>query len=199
MAKLTLDDIADVRAYERERDAFRAHIIELKQRRRVHVGPLVTLVFENRDTVRFQVQEMARVEKIVSDEGIQAELDVYNELIAEAGQLSATLFIELTDEEQLRTWLPKLVGIEEAVSLILGAGDAAESVLCVPEAAHAAQLTREEVTASVHYIRFELDQAQVDRVAAGEPVALAVSLPAYEHRAELGAPTIAELVVDLAG
>ena len=79
--KLTLDDIADLRAYERERDRFRAHIIELKKRRRVPVGPFVTFLFENRETIRFQIQEMARVEKIITDEGIQHELDVYNPLI----------------------------------------------------------------------------------------------------------------------
>ena len=84
----------------------------LKQRRRVGVGPHVTLVFENRDTMRFQVQEMARVERIFTDQGIQEELDVYNPLIPEPGQLCATLFLELTTEEQMREWLPKLVGIE---------------------------------------------------------------------------------------
>ncbi|HEX7096666.1 MAG TPA: DUF3501 family protein, partial [Acidimicrobiales bacterium] len=72
--KLTLDDIADFRAYERERKAFRQHVIELKQRRRVPVGPFITFVFENRDTIRFQIQEMARVEKLYSDEAILHEL-----------------------------------------------------------------------------------------------------------------------------
>src|SRR5215213_7045028 len=119
-APLTLDDIADARAYERERDAFRAHIIDLKKRRRVGVGPFVTLLFENRDTIRFQIQEMARAEKIITDEGIQTELDIYNPLIPQAGQVSATLFIELTDKDQLLEWLPKLVGIETEVELRLG-------------------------------------------------------------------------------
>ena len=85
MTKLTLEDIADLRAYEREREDFRARIIELKTRRRVHVGPILTFVFENRDTIRFQIQEMARAEKIISDEGIEAELRAYNPLIPEAG------------------------------------------------------------------------------------------------------------------
>jgi len=93
---LTLDDIADLRAYERDRDAYRRQVIELKQRRRVAVGPIVSLVFENRETMRSQIQEMARAEKMVSDEQIQKELDVYNALIPEPGELSATLFIELT-------------------------------------------------------------------------------------------------------
>ena len=150
--KLTLDDIADLRAYERERDAFRDRIIALKRVRRVPVGPIVTLVFENRDTVRFQVQEMARAEKLITDEQIRTELDVYNPLIPEPGQLSATLFVELTSDEQLREWLPKLVGIERAVELRIGS----RVVGCVPEEQHAQQLTREEITASVHYVRFEL-------------------------------------------
>ena len=85
--KLTLDDISDQRAYERERVDFRTHVIALKKCRRVHVGPIVTLVFENRDTIRFQIQEMARVEKLITDEAIQGELDTYNTLIPEAGQL----------------------------------------------------------------------------------------------------------------
>ena len=81
MRKLTVDDIADLRAYERERGSFRSRVIEMKRRRRIHVGTVVTLMFENRDTVRLQIQEMARVEKILSDEGIQTELDIYNPLI----------------------------------------------------------------------------------------------------------------------
>src|SRR3954453_12803271 len=104
--KLTLDDITDLRAYERERAEFRADIIELKKRRRVGVGPFVTLVFENRDTVRFQVQEMARAERIADDDAIQAELDVYNPLIPQPGELVATMFIELTSKDELQEWLP---------------------------------------------------------------------------------------------
>ncbi len=121
--KLTLDDISDLRAYEREREAFRAHVIALKKRRRVSVGPFVTVVFENRDTIRFQIQEMARVEKLISDEAIEGELRAYNPLIPEPGELACTLFIELTSEVALREWLPRLVGIERSVELRIGTGD----------------------------------------------------------------------------
>src|SRR3954470_288436 len=107
MTKLAIDDIADLRAYERERADFRREVIVLKKRRRVGVGPVVTLLFENRDTIRFQIQEMARAEKIATDEGIQVELDVYNPLIPEPGTLAATMFIELTSDADLREWLPK--------------------------------------------------------------------------------------------
>src|SRR5436309_2993222 len=136
VTKLTMDDIVDLRAYEREREDFRSRIIELKKRRRVPVGPIVTLVFENRDTIRFQIQEMARAERMLRDEQIQGELDAYNPLIPGAGQLSATLFIELTSKDDLMEWLPKLVGIERAIRLVIGEGEAAEVVRSVPEAAH---------------------------------------------------------------
>ncbi len=85
--KLTLADIADVRAYERERDEFRASVMETKRRRRLSFGTIITLMFENRDTMRLQIQEMARVEKLVTDEEIQVELDTYNPMIPEPGQL----------------------------------------------------------------------------------------------------------------
>jgi hypothetical protein len=174
-------------------------VVELKRRRRVAVGPIVTFVFENRDTIRFQVQEMARIEKMTRDEQIEAELAVYNPLIPEPGELSATLFVELTDEASLREWLPKLVGIERAVRLELGApgpGEGPEVVPAVPEAAHADQLTRQDVTSSVHYVRFLLGEGQVERFAAG-PVALAVDHPAYRWRVTLPDEVRAELARDL--
>jgi hypothetical protein len=198
VGKLTLADIADLRAYEREREAFRAHVVALKRRRRVAVGPILTFVFENRDTVRFQVQEMARAERMLSDEQIAAELDAYNPLIPGPGELSATLFVELTSKADLVAWLPKLVGVERAGRLLLGEGEGAEVVAAVPEEAHAAQLTRDDVTASVHYVRFELTEAQVARFAAG-PVRLAVDHPAYAHEAVLGEETRASLLEDLRG
>ena len=194
--KLTLDDIADLRAYEREREEFRAHIIALKKRRRVQVGPLVTLVFENRDTIRFQIQEMARVEKLISDEAIEGELRAYNPLIPEPGSLSATLFIELTSEPALREWLPKLVGIEQAVELRIGAGADEVVVRCAPDPDHEKQLTRDEITASVHYVHWDLSPAQIEQFVTA-PVRLAVNHPDYAHETTLSAETHAELVADL--
>lgn len=193
---LRLEDIEDLRAYERHRQEFRASVIALKRLRRVAVGPLVTFVFENRDTVRFQIQEMARVERMSTDEQIQGELDVYNPLIPEPGELSATLFVELTDEQALREWLPKLVGIERAAELRIGAPEDLDVVRSTPEAAHAEQLTREDVTSSVHYVRFSLSPAQIERFANG-PVALAVSLPAYEEKTVLDDGVCRELLGDL--
>jgi hypothetical protein len=194
MTKLTLSDIADLRAYERERESFRTHVIALKKRRRVAVGPFVTVLFENRDTIRFQIQEMARVERILSDDGIQTELDIYNPLIPEPGTLCATLFVELTSEDELREWLPKLVGIERSVELRLGNGTV---VHAAPEAQHDKQLTRETITASVHYLTFE---ATAEQVAAFEGGArLAIEHANYSYAVELPEATVAELSTDLRG
>jgi hypothetical protein len=190
---LGLGDIADMRAYERERDEFRRSIIELKQRRRVGVGDIVSLVFENRDTIRFQIQEMARAEKLLTDEAIQVELDVYNPLIPEPGTLSATLFIELTTKGDLEHWLPRLVGIERAVHIDLADGSTVQAAV---DPDHAEQLTRDDITAAVHYVRFEFSPAQVVSFASG-PVNLGVNHPNYAHSVPLSALTVTELRRDL--
>jgi hypothetical protein len=191
--KLTLADIADVRAYERERDEFRPHVIELKRRRRVHLGTIVTFLFENRDTIRFQIQEMARVEKLTTDAEIQGELDIYNPMVPEPGQLCTTMFLELTSDDQVREWLPKLADVERSVVLRLSNGDEVRAVI---DEQHEQGLTREAVTAAVHYLRFELTPEQVGAVADG-PVLLAIDHPAYLEQVELSDVTRAELLADL--
>jgi hypothetical protein len=191
--KLTLDDIVDARAYERERESFRDHVIALKALRRIGVGQYVTVVFENRDTVRFQIQEMARVERIYTDEGIQTELDIYNALIPEPGQLCVTLFIELTTEALLREWLPKFVGIER--SLVVRLADGRE-VRAKVEQAHAEQLTRDDITSTVHYLRFEFTADEIAAFKTGGAT-LAVDHPAYHEETPLSAETMAELTTDL--
>lgn len=175
---LTLDDIVDLRAYERERDSLRKAVITEKKVRRVTVEPVVTLTFESRTTVRFQVQEMARAEQLTTDERVQHELDVYNRLLPAPGELSATLFLELTSEEQLRDWLPKLVGVERAAVLVIGEGAAMHAVRSVPEGDHEEQLTRDDVTSAVHYVRFPFTPAEVTAFAAG-PVTLMINHPGY--------------------
>jgi Protein of unknown function (DUF3501) len=196
VAKLTLDDISDLGAYEREREAFRRQIIDIKRVRRVPVGSFVTLVFENRDTVRFQIQELARAERMLTDAAIQTELDIYNRLVPDANQLSATLFIELTRRDEVTKWLPRLVGIERAVGLRIGGGTDALVVRGVPENDHAAQLTRDDVTSSVHYVRFDLDDAQVDRFET-EAATVFLDHPSYGAETALRGATKAALLSDL--
>jgi hypothetical protein len=164
----------------------------------VHVGPVVTLLFENRDTVRFQIQEMARAERMLTDEAIQVELDIYNPLLPDGGRLAATLFIELTSEDEMHDWLPKLVGIERSVELRIGEGASAIVVRSTPEEAHAEQLTREETTASVHYVFFDLPPEAVAALG-DQPVTLAVDHPAYQEATPLSRETIASLAADLPG
>jgi hypothetical protein len=198
---LTLDDIVDQRAYERERDEFRARVIAVKKLRRISVGPVVTLTFESRLTMRFQVQEMARAEKMITDEQIQHELDVYNRLLPGNGELSATLFLELTTEEQLRTWLPRLVGIESACELRIGGGDEQSVISSAPDEVHQSNLTREETTSAVHYVRFHFTPEQVTAFGS-QPVSLVVNHPEYPDGlpgVPLTEATRAELAADLAG
>ena len=190
---LTLADIADLREYEREREAFRDRVIELKKRRRIGVGPHVTFLFENRDTIRFQIQEMARVEKLITDDAIEAELRAYNPLIPEPGTLSATMFIELTSEELLREWLPKLVGIERSVAVQLCDGT---ELLNTLDPAHEAQLTRADITASVHYLRWEFDPTQVETFRTG-PAKLVIRHPNYPYESELSELNLEEMRCDL--
>src|SRR4051812_42913234 len=137
---------------------------------------------------------MARAEKILSDEAIQAELDIYNPLIPESGSLAATMFIELTSKDELMEWLPKLVGIERAVELHIGD----DVVPARVDAEHAKQLTRETITASVHYVHFDLTDEQVARFSS-QPVAVAIAHANYAYRTELGDSTKQSLGIDLAG
>jgi hypothetical protein len=195
MAKLTLADIVDVRAYEREREAFRREVIDLKRARRIGLGPLLTVVFENKMTMRFQIQEMARAEKLVTDEAIENELATYNPLIPAPGELSLTMFIELTSDEELREWLPKLVGIERSVGLRIGAGADARELDAALDAAHASQLTREEITASVHYMKIALDPDAQARFST-ETATLFCDHEAYRHATVLSEETKASLVAD---
>lgn len=191
--KLSLSDIADVRAYERERPEFKSRIMDMKQRRRLALGPFVSVIFENRDTVRYQIQEMARVERLSTDEEIQAEIDTYNPMIPDAGQLCATLFIELTSEEQMREWLSKLVGIEGSLVFRLAGG---REVRSITEAQHAGQLTRDYVTAAVHYVQFAFTPDDIAALAEGGAL-LTCDHPAYREVISLTLDNEIELLTDL--
>jgi Protein of unknown function (DUF3501) len=191
MRKLAVDDILDLREYERVRADVRREIIELKKRRRIGLGEFVSVVFENTETMRFQVQEMARAEKMLRAEQIAHEVATYNSLIPNRHELSCTLFIELDDEWKLREWLPRLVGIHDALVFRLPGG--AEVRAVDPDAE---RLTRSDITAAVHFLRFTLSPAEVAAFVAG-PVVLALDHPEYLRATELSASEHAELVADL--
>jgi hypothetical protein len=191
--KLTVDDIVDLRAYERERAELRRRIIDLKRVRRVALGPILTILFENTETMRWQVQELARAERMLRDQQIAHEVETYNDLIPEAGELSGTLFLELTSDEQLREWLPRLVGIEFHVAFELPDGSL---VYGKPSDEDEERLTRDDTTAAVHYLRFAFSPEQVVVFEKG-PVHLVVDHPEYSHRTLLEAEQHASLVADL--
>jgi Protein of unknown function (DUF3501) len=191
MRKLTFDDIKDLREYERERDEFRRRIIDVKKRRRVQLGDLLTITFENTETMRFQVQEMARIERMLTDDQIRQEVETYNQLVPNASELSGTLFLEIDDKERLYEWLPKLVGIQRAVSIWLHDGS---SVPSTPEDED--RLTREETTTTVHYLKFRFTPEEVDAFASG-PARVVVDHPDYNAVVELTDEQRSELLRDV--
>jgi hypothetical protein len=193
MRKLTVDDIVDMRAYERERDQLRREIIELKRVRRVTLGPIMTLVFENTATMRWQIQEMARAERMLRDEQIEHEVETYNELIPERGELSATLMIELTSEPALREWLPRLVGVHRHVWIVVADGERVRG--CVSDEDEL-RLTREDITAAVHFLKFRFTDEQIDMFGRG-PVHVIVDHPEYDHDVVLTDEHHAQLLGDL--
>lgn len=145
---LTSQDLLPVAAYEQQREPFRSQIIALKQRRRISVGPLITLVFENRETLRFQTQEMIRVEQILDPYKVQEELDVYNALMPGAGELSATLMIEITEPDRMKEWLDMFMGLDHGPKIAIRTGT--EQVFGEFEGGH----SHETKISAVHFVRF---------------------------------------------
>jgi len=177
MDTLQLKDIKPLSEYEPIRKAFREQIIALKKLRRVPLGERITLVFENRDTLLFQIQEMMRVEHIYDPKKIQDELDTYNPLIAGPGELSTTLFIEITEAERIKEILDSLHGIDDGRSIYLELGP--DRIYGRFEEGH----SKEDKLSAVHYVRFRLspEQQAVFRNAA-TPAALIVKHPNYSAR-----------------
>ncbi len=180
MNQLTRDDLIAQDEYERQRETYRQSIIDLKGRRRIGVGDKITLVFENRETLRFQVQEMIRVERIVDPQKVQEELDVYNALLPTLGELSATLLIELTDADTMKHWLDLFMGLDHGQKLGLRAGG--EVVYGEFEGGH----SHETKISAVHFVRFRPTPAMVKALRdQAVRVALSVRHAGYEAEAEV--------------
>jgi len=192
MQPLTRADLLDNASYAQVRDTFRKEMIRMKRPRRIAIGPHVAVTLENRETMKFQIQEMMRIESIESPEGIQRELDVYNPLIPGAEELSFTLFIEISEESELKRVLPTLVGIEHALRLAIGDEVAA--------AAGEAGRSREDYTSSVHYLKLPLSGPQMAMLTDPTvPAALFFDHPNYAHREWLSSATREAMVTDLRG
>jgi hypothetical protein len=191
MDTLSLQDIKNLHEYELERSDFRARVIELKKRRRVPLGPVMTLVFENRDTVRFQIQEMVRIERIVRPDKVQEEVDVYNDLLPRAGEVAATLFIEVTEAEKVQSTLDGFVGLDEPGKLVLEIGDRRIHAVFAPGQ------RRDDRISAVHYIRFPLGEEGRAALGRGEKAELEVRHVDYRAKATLSPETVGELLRDL--
>jgi hypothetical protein len=153
----------------------------------------MTLVFENRDTVRFQIQEMLRVERIVQPAKVQHEIDVYNELVPGPGEVAATLFIEITDQARIQEVLDGFIGLEEPGHLALTSGGQRFAALFAPGQ------SREDRISAVHYIRFPLGEEGRRALATGSEATLEVAHGEYRARQVLSPGTVKELIADLAG
>jgi hypothetical protein len=197
MSRITLAEIKDLVAYEKAREDMRARIIELKKARRIAVGDNVTVLFENRQTVLYQIQEMIRTERIVDEAKIQDEIDAYEILLPAPGELSATLFIEIPEivrmtTEQMREAVNRFQGLDrDSVWLYLGRTKAA--------ARFESGNTKEEKMAAVHYVRFVVPpEGRAALADAPQPVRLTVEHPRYQAEATVPPALRAEMAKDLA-
>jgi hypothetical protein len=193
MPRIERDTLLSLEAYAKERPSFRARAVAHKRARTVHVGEHLTLLFEDELTMRYQVQEMLRAEKMFDEAGIQDELDAYNPLIPDGSNLKATMLIEYEEEAARRAALARLKGIEDRVWLRVAG-------LPVVHAIADEDLERENAdkTSSVHFLRFELTPAMIAAFRKDAPVTIGVDHPAYQAKAELSPATRAALAQDFA-
>lgn len=192
MTTIARDSLMSLESYARARNEFRARVIPHRRRRSVALGDHVTLHFEDELTVRYQVQEMLRVERIFEAQGIQDEIDVYGPLVPDGHNWKATMLIEYTDVAARRQALAALIGIERRVWVQV-AGD--EKVYAIAD--EDLERATADKTSAVHFLRFELTPAACAAAKAGAAVFMGVDHPHYRETVELDAPTRAALVADL--
>jgi hypothetical protein len=192
--RITRESVMTLEAYARERKAFRARVIEHKRARTLHLGDHVTLLFEDELTIRYQIQEMLRIEKIFDEAGIQAELAAYNPLIPDGANLKATMLIEYEHADERHVALAELRGIERRVWLQV---EGCPRVFAIADE----DLEREtdDKTSSVHFLRFELTPEMIAALKYGVALGFGVDHPAYRVEIpSVGAATRQSLVADLA-
>jgi len=170
---ITRENLLSLEVYARERNEFRAKVIEHKKHRTVRLGEHVTLLFEDELTIRYQVQEMLRIERIFEDDGIQGELDAYNPLVPDGGNWKATMLIEYPEAEERRRMLARLKGIERRVWVQVGGCGQVYAI-----ADEDLERENEEKTSAVHFLRFELDSGMRARLKQGAGLAMGVDHPA---------------------
>ena len=174
MPKIERESQMALEAYAKERNAFRARVMSHKKDRTVHVGDHVTLIFEDELTMRYQIQEMLRAERIFEEQGIQEELDVYNPLIPDGRNFKATLMIEYPDVAERQVRLVVLKGIEDRVWIQV---EGCERVYAIAD--EDLERETEEKTSSVHFLRFEIGDEMAAALKYGVGLAIGVDHPAY--------------------
>lgn len=191
MRKVDAAELLDLPSYERIRPRFLARMIATKKRRRVAVGDHMTFVFENRDTVLFQIQEMLRTERITSERGIAHELDTYNSMVPAEHELFATLMIEYDDPDERARMLIALAGLGDHVSMRFAGREAPAEIEALPG-------EEPDRLPAVNYVRFRVGPDAATVLADAEaPVELVISHPAYQATRALPAETRDELRHDL--
>jgi hypothetical protein len=186
------ESLLSLETYAKQRNEFRAKVMEHKKRRTVRLGEHLSLQFEDELTIRYQVQEMLRIERIFEEEGIQGELDAYNPLIPDGANWKATMLIEYPDPDERRRMLGMLKGIERRVWVQI---DGANRVYAIAD--EDLERETEEKTSSVHFLRFELSAAMRDQLRKGAEVKVGVDHPNYTAAVELAPEVRAALASDL--
>jgi Protein of unknown function (DUF3501) len=193
MNKLTPADLYSLEEYHKRRAGFRDQVLAHKRHRQAPIGPHVTLYFEDRLTMQYQVQEMLRIERIFETEAIAEELAAYNPLIPDGTNLKATMMIEYSDIDERRTALARLSGIEDAVYVEV------ESLGRVfAYADEDLERTDEDKTSAVHFLRFELDPSMCAALKGGGALTIGVDHPEYQHELEASKELRDALAADLA-
>jgi hypothetical protein len=172
MPRIDRTSLMTLEAYARERPQFRAKVIAHKKNRTVQLGEHLTLIFEDELTVRYQVQEMLRAERIFEEEGIQGELDAYNPLVPDGRNLKATLMLEYPDPEERRQRLRDLIGVEDKVWIRV---EGHEPVWAIAD--EDLERDNEQKTSSVHFLRFELSEDMARALKNGAGLAIGVDHP----------------------
>jgi hypothetical protein len=176
MGKITRESLMTLEAYASARKEFRNKVLAHKKDRTLALGPNVTLVFEDELTMRYQIQEMLRAERIFEAEGIQDELDAYNPLVPDGTNWKVTMLIEYPDVAQRRDMLAKLIGIEDRVWIRV---EGCEPVYAIAD--EDLERSNEEKTASVHFLRFELTAPMIAKLRAGAPLSAGIDHTNYRH------------------
>ena len=192
MARIAPDSLLPLEVYSRERNAYRSRVIAHKKLRTLHVGEHVTLIFEDELTIRYQVQEMLRIERIFEAEGIRGELEAYNPLIPDGANWKATMLIEYPDEEERRRRLAELKGIEDRVWVEV---EGSPRVYAIAD--EDLERANEEKTSAVHFVRFELKRGMRAALKGGAGIAVGVDHPNYRSSVRVPPEVRLSLLGDL--